>query len=198
MLSLAMERRGGRALQALRRYAWIGWPVAIAAYVVLCRGLGLYSGPPFNQLDTGWQYFGVYVLSGVVAVGLALPAAFERRPQSVPGRLLASRPLAWLGLISYGIYLYHQTLLTAFAGHFVVGASTRAKFISMWVFSVVTSVIAGALSYYIVERPFLRLKENPLLRLRRRKAVTAGEPITAYGLGLRSSMSAAPERREPS
>jgi peptidoglycan/LPS O-acetylase OafA/YrhL len=190
MLSLALERRGGRLLQGLQRYGWTGWPVAIAAYAVLCRGLGLYSGPhPFDVLDNAWQYFGLYVLSGVVAVGLAFPAVFERRAHSVVGRLLASRLPAWLGLISYGIYLYHTRLLTAFSGHFLIGSSTWAKFASMLVFCTVTAVVAGALSYYIVERPFLRLKENPLRKL---------PWVRPYGRGLRNSMSTTPERRGPS
>ncbi len=200
MFSLAVERRGGRRRIVLERYAWTGWLVAIAAYVILCRGIGLYSGPPFNELDTPLQYLGVYLLSGVVAVGLALPAAFERRPRSLVGRALGSRPLAWLGLISYGIYLYHTNLLTAFSGHFVVGSSTWARFISMGISCTVFAVVAGALSYYIVERPFLRLKENPLSRLWRRRAAEPPpvEPAGAFGPGLHSSMSATPERPGPS
>jgi peptidoglycan/LPS O-acetylase OafA/YrhL len=205
MASLWLERRGGKLLESLRRYAWTGWLVALVAYVVICRGLGLYSGPPFKELDSPLQTFAVYALDGVVAVGVALPAVFERRPQSAIGRALAWRPLAWLGLISYGVYLYHNVLLTTFAGHFQLGSSVTEKFLSMLVACAFLAILAGALSYYIVERPILRLKENPLVKLRIRRApppspAVAQDPVavTPFAPGSRSSMSAAPEPPGPS
>ena len=142
--------------------AWLGWPLALVAYVVMCRALGLYSGPPFSERDDTAQVIGVYALSGLVAAGLALPAAFEPEPRSAIGRLLASRWLAWLGLISYGIYLYHAAILAKLDGYLGNVGGHFPRFVVLTALAVPLSVTVGAVSYYVIERPALKLKETRL------------------------------------
>ncbi len=142
-----------------RLYAWAGWLLAAAAYVVICRGLGLGTGFVFLQHVTVAQDLAIYALSGVVAVGLALPAVLDRGPRTGIGRLLGSRPLAWLGLISYGIYLYHQPIADALNGGVTSAGDATVRFLWLFPATVAIAVAAGALSYYVVERPALRLKE---------------------------------------
>ena len=36
-----------------------------------------------------------------------LPAVFGERAGGLPRRLLAAAPLAWLGVVSYGLFLWH-------------------------------------------------------------------------------------------
>ena len=43
----------------------------------------------------------------VVGATLLILGLHERRIQSWPGRLLASRPMVWIGLLSYSLYLWH-------------------------------------------------------------------------------------------
>jgi peptidoglycan/LPS O-acetylase OafA/YrhL len=61
--------------------------------------------------------------------------------------MLAWGPLAMTGRISYGLYLWHYLLIWSELPIVVVWASTF--------------VIAG-LSYVVIERPFLRLKQRLL------------------------------------
>ncbi len=140
-------------------YSWGGWVVAAAAYITICRGLGLGGGFVFLQHVTVAQDLAVYALSGVVAVGLALPAAFDGAPRTALDRLLNGRALAWLGLISYGIYLYHQPLADALNGGLRSGGNSTLRMLWLLPATLATAVAAGALSYYVVERPALRLKE---------------------------------------
>ena len=62
--------------------------------------------------------------------------------------------LVWLGRISYGTYLWNLPLLYLEPQFkFLVGAG-RAR----WTIAAV-SVVAGAASFFLIERPFLRLKK---------------------------------------
>ena len=83
--------------------------------------------------------------------------------------LLRNRAVQWAGLASYGIYLWHDMLMTKvlewrhlqlFRIHFP------------YLFGVVTAVtlVASAVTYAVVERPFLRLKSRRLLARREREA----------------------------
>ena len=62
--------------------------------------------------------------------------------------------LSYLGLISYPMYLYHH--LGAAFGRQMMPGSPR------WIFmiEVVATIVMGSMSYYFVERPFLRLKHR--------------------------------------
>ena len=45
---------------------------------------------------------------------LVAPMVFHDGRRSLPATLLSTRVLAWLGLVSYGIFLYHQPFVFAF------------------------------------------------------------------------------------
>jgi peptidoglycan/LPS O-acetylase OafA/YrhL len=114
----------------------------------------------------------VYGLSGLVAVGLALPAAFEAVPRSLVGRFLASPPVAWLGLVSYGIYLYHYPVASHLSGGVSSGGHPPLKFLWLAPATAAVAIAAGGLSYYVVERPALRFKDR-----RRRRRLPALEVV---------------------
>jgi peptidoglycan/LPS O-acetylase OafA/YrhL len=95
----------------------------------------------------------------VVAVGLLLPAVFGPFEHGWVRRLLARRELLWLGLVSYGIYLYH---VLAFDRLFTWGWDTdepAGQVLRLATGVALTVALAGA-SYYVVERPALRLKRR--------------------------------------
>jgi len=72
-------------------------------------------------------------------------------------RLLASRRLAFLGTVSYGIYLYHVPLATRLAGWGLL--PTDAASLARWLAIELAGTVALAwLSYRLVERPALRLR----------------------------------------
>jgi peptidoglycan/LPS O-acetylase OafA/YrhL len=65
------------------------------------------------------------------------------------GRLLRWRPLVLLGQVSYGVYLWQQPFLNPDGWGWTY---------SRWPATLVVVVLVAAVSYGLVERPFLRLK----------------------------------------
>jgi peptidoglycan/LPS O-acetylase OafA/YrhL len=71
-------------------------------------------------------------------------------PADRVGRVLNSRPLVFVGLISYSIYLWQQVFLN----RHVTALPTSFPL------NLVLAIGAAVLSYYLVERPALRLRQR--------------------------------------
>jgi peptidoglycan/LPS O-acetylase OafA/YrhL len=135
------------------------WLIAGGGFV-LFTGLAM-AGVP--------RYVSDALIVPLIAFFLLTPAVVEHPTQrTVPQRVLGNRVLLWLGLVSYGIYLYHATLMAWLEDH----DAARIFPLNHWIGLVLvtlafTATVAGA-SWYIVERPALRWK--PEFRRRRRPA----------------------------
>ncbi len=98
-------------------------------------------------------------LYSLFAFFLLLPAVFG--PQGTGGirRFLQWWPMASLGVISYGIYLWHETWI-----YRILDAGRFPDFtLEFWAFffSVLgLTIVTASLSYFIVEKPALRLKNS--------------------------------------
>jgi peptidoglycan/LPS O-acetylase OafA/YrhL len=93
-----------------------------------------------------------------VALCLLLPAIFGESSGGWPRRVLANRWLATLGLISYGVFLWHLTLAVKLSGEGASGWLPIGRFLSLTVIVVAVSIPVAAVSYLLLERPLLRLK----------------------------------------
>jgi peptidoglycan/LPS O-acetylase OafA/YrhL len=93
-----------------------------------------------------WMYRGGFLLAAVLsAVAIA---AVSRDPRCSLARLLAWRPVVAVGVVSYGLYLWHWPV-------YVVLTEERTGLTGPWLLAVrvlVTGVLA-ALSYRLVEEP---------------------------------------------
>lgn len=127
------------------------WGGALVVYLVMSAGL---TGAPQHLLYSVPRELWKQLLSGVVAVLLVLPAVFGAEAGGLPRRVLAWRWLAWLGLVSYGIYLWHQGISAALGLH-----GQRSFFVLLPVV-LAGAVVCAAVSYVVVERPLLRLKRS--------------------------------------
>lgn len=157
-----------RPAELVARRPEISVAFAVAAYTLVSlteHGPQLIrAGPNPVLLYTGSQDIARHLLYAATAIGLLVPAVLGSGGWI--RRLLAWRLLAWLGLISYGIYLWHQTLLVwicqpgpelGCAFHGLPGAH-RAPLLALTGMGLIAAVVCAAASYYVVERPILRFK----------------------------------------
>ncbi len=101
----------------------------------------------------------VYVLYGVVALFVLLPGTFGDDAGGLPQRVLGWRFLAWVGLISYSLYLYH-TIVIAQIQKALTQIGVANGYAILLVSALVLSIACAAVSYYLVERPAMRLRKH--------------------------------------
>jgi peptidoglycan/LPS O-acetylase OafA/YrhL len=144
-VALAGRERRPRVVRLVERASWVPWAAALAAYVALCV-----VGARFNS-------FGAepvrHELRGLVAVCLLLPAVFGDHQSGAVRRLLADRRLQWIGLVSYSVFIWHLVVIRALhrSGVGSIGA------VGFTIASIASTLVVAAVSFYVVERPALRL-----------------------------------------
>lgn len=107
---------------------------------------------------------GVFLLVGstLINIGIAMCIDWSMRfPQSQVGRLLNSRPLVWVGVVSYSLYLWQQLFLCRY----------HTSWFTTFPFNIVLAFAAATASYHLVEQPFLRLRERLEEKMRKPSAV---------------------------
>jgi peptidoglycan/LPS O-acetylase OafA/YrhL len=151
--------RPPRALAWAERRPWLSWALALVAYVVVCRGIGLTGVGLLGERFTAWQGLGRHQLYALVALGVLLPAVFGDPCEGRLRRWLGHRWLVYLGLISYGIYLWHDTVLEQ-AFHSRAWELPLHPYLDFLIIGLAGGIALAALSFHFWERPWLRLKRS--------------------------------------
>jgi peptidoglycan/LPS O-acetylase OafA/YrhL len=153
-VALQRRKRSPAPVRLIERMPSVAWAVALAAFVFVSLGIGLGDDEP----PTDAQSLARRTLYVVIAVGVVLPAVFGEPGQGLTRRLLGWRPLLWVGLVSYGAFLYNIAVLTQLDRWGVSplgdGIHPYLKVVDV----LVPTLAVAALSYYLVERPALSLK----------------------------------------
>lgn len=94
------------------------------------------------------------VLFGLIAGLVVAPGVFGDQARGLVRRVLRWRPLVAAGIVSYGIYLWHITVLIE-----LDRPDSPLQPVSFWSLTLAAGVIATALatiSWFVLERPLLR------------------------------------------
>ena len=179
VLSVQLEQRDRlpRAVELLRRHDWIPWVFAAIAFWAVSTQIG-FTGRPFESSTRG-MFLGRHELYTLVALGLIVPAIVADPGRGVAGRVLATRVLTYLGLISYGIYLYHFAVVKQLDDWIAFPGPAAVRFVLHALLALLGAALLASISYYVVERPALRLRRlvSPPVPVERGEATA--EPVNA-------------------
>jgi peptidoglycan/LPS O-acetylase OafA/YrhL len=154
VLSVVLENRAapgwfGGALG--RAWPLVSWTVAGLLFVLL-HAVAVGS----IALSASVTDVVANALYGLVALFVLLPAAFGEAHGGAVRRLLRARPLAWIGLVSYGVYLYHTIVITQVEKLLPSGAGA-GHYLAVALCSLALTLLCAAISYYVLERPVMLL-----------------------------------------
>lgn len=161
----------GRRLDAILGRRWMAGASVLAGPVVLYLA-GYHLGLSRTDLSYGrGGEFLRHLAYLAVAVSLVLPAVFGREGGGAFRAFLATRPMQFLGRISYGIYLWQIlvigrwvsspfTAVPEAARH--VGQQFNVPFWTTMAWTVGVTIVLSTVSWYLVEKPAMRYRDKPL------------------------------------
>lgn len=136
------------------------WGRRVARILPVFGLAGLAAATHYATGSAGEFRRGLLVGVAVAAVLVVAPVALEQR--GLVARLLAVRPLVWLGTISYGVYLWHWPIFLALNGE-----RTGWSGLPLFAARCGATVALAAASWWLLEQPIRRWRPArvPLLPL---------------------------------
>lgn len=113
-----------------------------------------FSDAPFVFDFNNTEYLWLNLVQGIGGLLLFAPAVFGDPNRGLPARILGHPLLMWVGVISYGLLLWHGTVAVMLGSLFGSGEG----FWTVLIAELVVAVPLACLSYYFVERPLMKLK----------------------------------------
>jgi peptidoglycan/LPS O-acetylase OafA/YrhL len=109
-----------------------------------------------NRMAYAWKY-SIIALFFASLIGACILADVHTK-NSIWLKALRSKPLQFVGKISYGMYVFHGAVLS-FMLHYLQKENGNLHFLLFIPFTIATIVLA-TLSYYLFENKFLQLKKK--------------------------------------
>jgi peptidoglycan/LPS O-acetylase OafA/YrhL/lysophospholipase L1-like esterase len=98
-----------------------------------------------NQYQTSLYYGGLFLFSIISAILVAVLA----HPASTLGRIFGMQPLRWLGVCSYGIYLWHYPVIVMTSP----AVNTVGLDVVLAIEQIMLTILLAAVSWYFIEAP---------------------------------------------
>jgi peptidoglycan/LPS O-acetylase OafA/YrhL len=169
--------RSWRVVDLIDAHSWLPWAVAALAFAVACV-----VGPTgeIGQTLTRTDFLLRHELWTLCALGLVLPAMLGDPRRGRVRALMARRTLLYLGLISYGLFLWHITVYEVIATWGVLPHGDAIGLWPVWMaVGFAGALLCGTVSYYAIERPALSLKRLVPARRAQERGEAIAEPAPA-------------------
>jgi peptidoglycan/LPS O-acetylase OafA/YrhL len=156
------------------------WAAALGGFLVLSFGFHL----PLDLEFTPKQFWFTRTSFSFIALLFLVPIVLGRQDGGIVRTTVASRPVVWLGLVSYGIYLWHEAWMfkwLEWTGEPALGAA----FLPMAAVTLVLTVLCGAASWYLIERPVMGWRNRTVDREREPSPELVGAGARDGGDGVR-------------
>jgi peptidoglycan/LPS O-acetylase OafA/YrhL len=168
-----------RVPERFSRHRWagalslVGLLMLVASYFLIRSGAGF---PGYKAL--------------MPTIGTLLVLACTGPGRGVVGSFLSTRPLVFVGRISYSLYLWHWPIIVFWRLHTMEDVSSPRHAIPIFL----ASLAAASLSWHFVEKPFRR----PAFPLVSPKSAVLGASFVVFiGLSLALSQGRLPDRPDP-
>jgi peptidoglycan/LPS O-acetylase OafA/YrhL len=162
VLSAVYGRRESQLPAPLRFLAerpGLCWAGALLLYLVTVFA---FQPVPFTVAEfSNAEFLAIHLLQCGVAFLLVYPVFFGNPNVGLPRRFLANRFLLWLGLISYGLYLWQVSI-----GIELGFGNAQGQFLAVLLGTVAIATPLAAISYYLIERPLMRWKYDSFWKTR--------------------------------
>ncbi len=161
---------------------WISWAVAGWLFIAVSE-----VGLPVTPVTASPLGLSVVrqTLYGLFAFFVVAPAVIGPQDRGLIRKMLQTKPLVFLGTVSYGIYLWHESWIQMFL-RWTGDRLFTISFLELTAFVALMATVTAALSYYGLERPILqariRVPGRAVPEPRRVPEVqTASGPVAAVG-----------------
>lgn len=118
-----------------------GWFIVIPAAMILVPSA-------IYKLSPAWFYVAGQTIINVCAALMIL--RYSQFNQGITFKVLNSKPAVWLGVLSYSLYLWQEPFLNSW---------TR-EWYANWPTNIILAFAFALFSYYIIEKPGLKLRKK--------------------------------------
>jgi peptidoglycan/LPS O-acetylase OafA/YrhL len=183
VLSVALEQRARDRpeaghpgwLRVVDRFPIVPWLVAFFLFWMVSQQIGINGRFPQPD-EIGYLLEHLFYLG--VAVGLLVPAMFGDPGRGLVRRLLANRALTYLGMISYGIFLYHIAVIEQLKDWDLGSVGVIHPYVLWFGTALAGSAAIATVSWYLLEKPALSLKRLVGPRREPQPGEATAEPTT--------------------
>lgn len=160
--NLAVRMEAADSTAAQRTF---GLPLGITALAVPAAWAVLLAWVPLSNVlwGTDWRLFGMpmFLLSIAFVVLVAhLGSSRQTARMGLLDRVLGTRLLAGIGMISYSLFLWHEPLLRLVQTGWIALPGVNSPSLQIGL-GLAVAIVVAAVSFWAVERGFLRRRQAP-------------------------------------
>ncbi len=166
VLSIVFQQRElPRWLSLSASRPWVPWLVALTACTSIVWAVHYPTALSLVARVPGWKVLSYTLLLDVIGLSMVLPAVFGDQGQGVIRRVLQMRFVVLVGVVSYGVYLWHDPIISELSKYVdrarFLSAEPYLNWLAITTTVLVASVLVAMVSWFAVERPLIAVSRRP-------------------------------------